>query len=82
MEVAAPYVNMDPEAILIRMRVDASQWHIMDPERELTWCGLFLSQGSERRPLSQTPEERRCAACIARFGEDIVRATPLDSAGV
>jgi hypothetical protein len=71
--VTTPYVEIDPEAILIRMRVDASLWHIIDAERELTWCGLFLSQGSERRPLSETPEDRRCQTCIDRFGEDVVR---------
>lgn len=59
---------------MIRMRVDASLWHVIDPERELTWCGLFLSQGSERRPLSETPENRRCETCVSRFEEDVVRS--------
>jgi hypothetical protein len=71
--VTAPYVEIDPAAILIRMRVDASLWHIINVEQALTWCGLFLSQGSERRPLSETPEGRRCETCTNRFGEDIVR---------
>jgi hypothetical protein len=74
--VTTPYVEIDPEAILIRMRVDASLWHIVDPERDLTWCGLFLSQGSERRPLSETPEDRRCETCIGRFGHDVVQVKP------
>lgn len=69
--MTAPYVDIDPEAILIRMRVNASLWHIIDAERALTWCGLFLSQGSERRPLSETPEDRRCETCTNRFGEDV-----------
>jgi hypothetical protein len=76
--VTAPYVDIDPEAILIRMRVDPSLWHIIDAERELTWCGLFLSQGSERLPLSETPEDRRCETCLGRFEEDVVRG-PVSS---
>jgi hypothetical protein len=71
--VSAPYLEIDPEAILIRVGTDASLWHIIDTERMLTWCGLFLSQGSERCLLSQTPETHRCETCIGRFGEDIVR---------
>lgn len=74
--MTTPYVEIDPEAILIRMRVDASLWHIVDPERDLTWCGLFLSQGSGRRPLSETPEDRRCETCISRFGHDVVQGKP------
>ena len=67
-DVTAPYVlEIDPEAIFIRMRVDISWWHIIDVDRELTWCGLFLSQGSERRPLSETPEDRRCENCEHQF---------------
>lgn len=66
--MTAPYVlEIDPESILIRMRVDSSWWHIIDADRELAWCGLFLSQGSERRALSKTPEERRCATCVRQF---------------
>jgi hypothetical protein len=72
--VTAPYVDIDPEAILIRMRVDASWWHIIDADRALTWCRLFMSQGWERRPLSETPEDRRCETCVSRFGEDVVRS--------
>jgi hypothetical protein len=64
---------MDPEAVLIRMRVDVSLWHLVNAEQSLTWCGLFLSQGSARRPLSETPQDRRCQTCISRFGEDVVR---------
>jgi hypothetical protein len=71
--MTAPYIDIDPEAILVRMRVETSRWHIIDAERELTWCGLFLSQGSGRRPLSETPENRRCDICVARFGEVVVR---------
>ena len=49
--MTALYVlEIDPETILIRMRVDISRWHIIDVDRELTWCGQFLSQGGERRP--------------------------------
>ena len=66
--MTAPYVlEIDPEATLIRMRADISRWHIIDVDRELTWCGLFLSLGSERRPLSETPEDRRCEICEHRF---------------
>ena len=62
--VTASYVlEIEPKAILIRMRVDISWWHIIDVDRELTWCGLVLSQGSERRPLSDTPENRHCETC-------------------
>jgi hypothetical protein len=72
--MAAPYIDVDPEAILVRMRVENSRWHIIDEERALTWCGLFLSQGSVRRALSETPEDHRCKICISRFGEDVVRS--------
>ena len=72
--MTAPYVDIDPEAILIPMRVETSMWHIIDVERVLTWCGLFLSQGSERCLWSETPEDRRCVTCVGRFGEDVVRA--------
>ena len=51
------------------MRVDASWWHIIDAQRSLTWCGLFLSQGSERRSFSETPEGRRCETCLGRFDD-------------
>ncbi len=80
--MAAPYVEIDPEGILIRMRVERSRWHIIDAERALTWCSLFLSQGSERRPLSETPEDRRCETCIERFGEDVVHNPATQSASV
>jgi hypothetical protein len=76
--VTAPYVDIDPEAVLIRTRVDASLWHIINAEQSLTWCGLFLSQGSERRLWSETPEDRRCETCIGRFGEDVVRSPVTD----
>ena len=52
--MTAQHVEIDLEAILIRMRVDRSLWHIIDVEQESTRCGLFLSQGSERRPLSES----------------------------
>jgi hypothetical protein len=71
--MTAPYVEVDPEAIVVRMRVELSRWHIIDAERGLTWCGLFLSQGSERRLLSETPEDRRCGTCISRFRGSVVR---------
>lgn len=71
--VAAPYVELDPEGILIPMRVELSRWHIVDAELAVTWCGLFVSQGSERRPFSDTPEDRRCEICVRRFGENLVR---------
>jgi hypothetical protein len=84
--VTAPFVEIDPEAILIipsldatvrgneAIQRDASLWHIVDVERALTWCGLFLSRGSERHRLSETPEDRRCETCISAFGEDVVRS--------
>jgi hypothetical protein len=72
--VTAPSVEIDPEAILIRMRVEASKWHIIDAERALTWCGLFLSQGWERRQWTKTPEDRRCQTCLSRFRERMVRS--------
>lgn len=71
--MTAPYVEIDPEVILIRMQVEVSRWHIIDAEREITWCGLFLSQGSGRRPLSKAPVDRRCETCIVRFGESVVQ---------
>ena len=49
--MTAPYVKIDPEGILIRMRVEVSQWHIVDAERVVTRCGLFLSHGNEPRPF-------------------------------
>jgi hypothetical protein len=76
-QVSAPYVEVDPQAILISQHLaqelDVSMWHIIDAQREWTWCELFLTQGSELRPLSETPEDRRCETCIDRFGADVVR---------
>jgi hypothetical protein len=78
--VTAAYVEIDPEGIKLppplenRALVEAvSLWHIVDAERALTWCGQFLSPGSERRLFSDTPEERRCQTCIGRFGHDVVQ---------
>src|ERR1700761_3850829 len=83
--MTAPYVEIDPQGILIPPSLDGSglrfedlleevpMWHIIDEERALTWCGLFLTQGSDRRLFSETPEDRRCQICIERFGEDMVR---------
>lgn len=68
-----PHIDIDPEAILIRTRIGTSRWHIIDAERTLTWCDLFLSRGSEHRSLSETPEDRRCETCMRRFREDIIR---------
>jgi hypothetical protein len=76
--MTAPYVEIDPQAILIpqhlAMELDVSMWHVIDVERALTWCDLFLTQGSERRQRSETPEDRRCQTCLSRFGEDVVRS--------
>jgi hypothetical protein len=83
--VTAPYIDIDPEAILIPQRLessalgddapeeDVSRWHIIESKRKLTLCGLFVSQGSERCLLSKTPDGRRCETCIDRFGEEVVR---------
>jgi hypothetical protein len=80
--VTAPYLEIDPEAILIpqhlAMEIDVSVWHICDAGQVLTWCGLLLSRGSERRPISETPEDRRCETCINRFGEGVVRHPTAD----
>jgi hypothetical protein len=76
--MTAPYVEIDPQAILIPQHLakelDVSMWHVIDVERALTWCDLFLTQGSERRQWSETPEDRRCQTCLSRFGEDVVRS--------
>jgi hypothetical protein len=81
MEMRAPYIEIDPEGILIPPSATelgsgttrASLWHIVDDKTGLTWCGLFLSPGTERRPFSETPEQRRCETCIKRFGENVVQ---------
>lgn len=65
-------VAPDPEALLIRMRVHTSFCHVVDPERQITWCGFFLSQGSERRQLSETPEDRRGGLCVSRLAQNVV----------
>jgi len=79
--VTIPYTDIDPQAILVPqhlgMELDVSMWHVIDVERALTWCDLFLTQGSERRPWSETPENRRCVTCVTcvgRFGENVVRS--------
>jgi len=76
-EMTSQFIEIDPEAILIpqhlAMEIDVSLWHICDAGRMVTWCGLLLSRGSERHPLSKTPEDRRCATCIGRFGGGVVR---------
>ena len=75
--MSTPYVEIDPQAILIPQHlateIDVSMWHVIDVERAITWCELFLTHGSERRLLSETPEDRRCVTCIGRFGEDVVQ---------
>jgi hypothetical protein len=84
--MTTPFVEIDPEGILIPQRldgnalgdqvlqVDVSLWHIVDAEHALTWCGLFLAPGSERRPFSGSPEDRRCQTCIGRFRSDVIRS--------
>ena len=79
--MTAPYVDVDPDGILIPQRLDGSalgdnppiedvsRWHIAEPKQKTTWCGLFLSQGNEQRRFSETPVERRCATCLRRFSE-------------
>ena len=78
--MTVPHVGMDPQAILLRPPLEKTaivteglqaMWHIIDAKRALTWCGLFLSGGSDRRLWSETPEERRCEACVGRFGSDV-----------
>ena len=75
--MSVPYVEIDREAILIpqhlAMEIDVSVWHICDAGRMVTWCGLLLTRGRERRPLSETPEDRRCGTCISRLGEGVIR---------
>ncbi len=82
--MAATFIETEPEGILIPPALKVSNpedlfqsnvalWHIVDDERALTWCGLFLSQGSGGRPFSETPEDRRCETCIVKFGEGVVR---------
>jgi hypothetical protein len=55
------------------MAIDGSLWHIIDAERGLTWCGRFLSRAWERRPYSETPDDRRCETCVSRFESEVVR---------
>jgi hypothetical protein len=75
----------EPQGILIPPPLDGSglafeellqevpMWHIIDEERALAWCGLFLTQGSDRRLFSETPDDRCCQVCIERFGEEMAR---------
>ena len=83
--MSTPYVEMDLQGIFIRQDPDfdalgdeplelgASLWHMIDIEKALTWCGLFLKYGSERRLWSETPEDRRCETCVGRFARDVVQ---------
>ena len=83
--MSTPYVEMDLQGIFIRQRLDgdvlgdqaleldASLWHLIDVERALTWCGLFLTLGDERRLWSETPEDRRCETCVAHFAKNVAR---------
>jgi hypothetical protein len=69
---------MDPQGILIAQylgtELDVSMWHVIDVEGALTWCGMFLTQGSDRRLWIETPQDRRCMTCTARFEEhDVIR---------
>ena len=68
-------MDKEPEAILVRTRVDAPQWHIVDAERALTWCGLFLTQGTERLPFKDTPPELHCETCVSRFHDEQLRTS-------
>jgi hypothetical protein len=80
--MTAPYINLHPEGVLFLNQrevglfggqaIDGS-WHIIDAERGLTWCGLFLSRAWERRPFSETPDDRQCQTCVSRFESEVVR---------
>jgi hypothetical protein len=87
--MSTPYVEMDLQGLFIRQRLDgdalgdqaleldASLWHMIDVERALTWCGLPLTLGQERRIWSETPEDRRCETCVGHFAKDVVRSPAL-----
>ena len=83
--MSTPNVEMDLQGIFIRqnpdfdslgdqpLELDASLWHMIDVERALTWCSLFLTNGWERSLWSETPEDRRCETCVGRFARDFVQ---------
>ncbi len=71
-------VEMEPEGVLLHLlgygtqtekeiTGDSSLWHLSDPERALTWCGLDVGYGNPRLKWSQTPEDRRCQVCVDRL---------------
>ena len=51
-----------------RPQVPSYSWHLIHPERPLTWCGLEFSYAYSRRlPWSETPEDQRCQSCFGRL---------------
>ena len=71
-------VEMEPEGVLLHLlsndthtegalHADPSLWHVADAERALTWCGIDVGYGNERRRWSETPEDQRCQMCVDRF---------------
>ena len=53
--MAASYVEIDPEAILVRRPVETSRRHIVDTKRLRTWCGLLLSETACAAPSMRRP---------------------------
>jgi hypothetical protein len=62
-----------PEGVLLQLLggevtgADSALWHIANVQRALTECGLNVGYGKERKPWSETPENRRCQMCIAQL---------------
>ena len=66
--VTTPYIDVDPEGILICLRGEASLWHIVDPEQSSAGAG---------RSCSRAPS----AACSAKLPKNVAaRSGLVDSA--
>jgi len=57
-----------------RWHDDPPRWHLIDPPRALTWCGLDIGYGNRRLSWNDTPKDLRCQLCLGRLGRMIHRS--------
>ena len=67
-------VEMEPEGVFIHLLGEtqaSSLWHLSDPERALTLCGLDVGYGNPRMAWASTATGLRCEVCADRFREGV-----------
>jgi hypothetical protein len=60
-------VEMEPEGVFLHLLGEdemSSLWHLSNPERALTLCGLDVGYASPRMAWALTPEHLRCEVCV------------------